>query len=255
MAASEGSRLDADAEAARFAYGEFRSAPYLRHNARRQEHLASLGLDLRGKSVLEVGAGVGDHTTFFLDRGCSVVSLEPRDENCRVFEMALAQLAETGYEGLARHQLVQGEVASLDDCIRGSFEVVYCYGLLYHLADPLAALQALSRRSTELLLLETRVSFGAHEAINPEAEQAGHPTQAVGGMGCRPTRPWLFARLKELFAHAYVPRTQPSHDEFPVDWTAPPAEEHAARAVFVASRRPLENPALLDYLPERQERC
>lgn len=40
----------------------FHSIFYLRHNARRQEHLATLGLDLGNKSVLEVGAGIGDHT-------------------------------------------------------------------------------------------------------------------------------------------------------------------------------------------------
>ena len=54
----------------------FRSPQYRRHNARRQEHLASLGLDLRHKSVLELGAGVGDHTVFFLDRDCVVTSVE-----------------------------------------------------------------------------------------------------------------------------------------------------------------------------------
>src|ERR1700682_5619401 len=56
----------------------FHSSSYLRHNASRQEHLATLGLDLNNKSVLEVGAGIGDHTTFFLDRGCEVLCTAPR---------------------------------------------------------------------------------------------------------------------------------------------------------------------------------
>src|SRR5258706_7389962 len=56
----------------------FRSLGYLRHNQRRQEHLASLGLELADRSVLELGAGVGDHTTFFLDLGCTVTAVEPR---------------------------------------------------------------------------------------------------------------------------------------------------------------------------------
>jgi 16S rRNA A1518/A1519 N6-dimethyltransferase RsmA/KsgA/DIM1 with predicted DNA glycosylase/AP lyase activity len=41
----------------------------------------AIWLDLVGKSVLEVGAGVGDHTLYFLDRDCAVVSLEARGEN------------------------------------------------------------------------------------------------------------------------------------------------------------------------------
>jgi len=52
----------------------FLSYHYQRHNQRRLEHLASLGLDIAGCTVLEVGAGIGDHTSFFLDRGCEVVT-------------------------------------------------------------------------------------------------------------------------------------------------------------------------------------
>ncbi len=57
---------------------------YLRHNQRRQEHLASLGLPIAGASVLEVAAGIGDHTSFFLDRGCSVLSTEARQESLAI---------------------------------------------------------------------------------------------------------------------------------------------------------------------------
>jgi hypothetical protein len=54
-------------------------------NARRREHLAGLGLPIAGRDVLEVGAGIGDLTSFFLDRGCSVASIEPRPENRACF--------------------------------------------------------------------------------------------------------------------------------------------------------------------------
>ncbi|MEG4231950.1 hypothetical protein QUA40_07545 [Microcoleus sp. Pol11C3] len=51
---------------------------YLRHNQRKLEHLASLGLDIVGKTVLELGAGIGDHTSFFRDRSCEVIVTEGR---------------------------------------------------------------------------------------------------------------------------------------------------------------------------------
>ncbi|HUK57003.1 MAG TPA: SAM-dependent methyltransferase, partial [Nitrospiria bacterium] len=38
----------------------FLSYHYQRHNQRRQEHLASLGLNIQGATVLEAGAGIGD---------------------------------------------------------------------------------------------------------------------------------------------------------------------------------------------------
>ena len=63
---------------------EFHSLYYLRINQRRQEHLATLGLDFWEKSVWEVSAGMGDHTTFFLDRNCKVTCTEVRPELLKV---------------------------------------------------------------------------------------------------------------------------------------------------------------------------
>ena len=62
---------------------DFWSGHYTRHNQRRQEHLASLNLSIAGRTVLETGAGLGDHTGFFLDRGCNVIVTDARPENLR----------------------------------------------------------------------------------------------------------------------------------------------------------------------------
>jgi len=233
----------------------FRSPWYQRHNQRRQEHLASLQLDLVSKSVLEVGAGVGDHTVYFLDRDCTVVSLEARRENCQLFGEAMQALNASGYSNASRSKLVQGDVESLNGAITGNFDVVYCYGLLYHLEDPDAALSAMAARCLDLLLLESCVSFGGHDALNPVSESRSDPTQSFRGGGCRPTRPWVMNKLKALFAHVYVPRTQPAHEEFPLDWTGEQPSDRLTRATFVASRRPIVNEQLLDFLPERYTRC
>ena len=44
-------------------------------------HLASLGLNIAGKKVLEVGGGIGLHTCFFESLGCEVLFTEARPEN------------------------------------------------------------------------------------------------------------------------------------------------------------------------------
>ena len=233
------------------AVGLFHSPDYIRHNARRLEHLASLRLPLANATVLEIGAGIGDHTTFYLDRGCTVTSVEARPENCQVFVSHLGSL--TGYDAeRARVSLVAGDAEFLAGAVEGTFEIVHCYGLLYHLHDPEAALAVMASVCTRLLLLETCVSFGSDEEVNTRREPASDPTQAVHGIGCRPTRPWVFSRLKRLFPHVYVPRTQPAHREFPLDWSAPPPGA-LHRAVFVASRSPLQNDLLLGEIPQTQE--
>jgi hypothetical protein len=88
-------------------------------------------------------------------------------------------------------------------------EVVYCYGTLYHLSRPLEALEFLSRCCSGMLLLETCVSYGDREELNPVPERAYTPSQAVSGQGCRPTRPWIYTRLKRHFEYVYLPTTQP----------------------------------------------
>jgi SAM-dependent methyltransferase len=228
----------------------FRGGYYIRYNARRLEHLASLGLDLYDRTVLEVGAGVGDLTSFFLDRGCKVTSVEARAEN-------IQRCAETFKRG-EHHptvgiRLIQSDVESLSQVVHEQFEIVFCYGLLYHTRDPELVLRLLAERCSDCLLLETCVSVGEGEAVNPVVEDTALASQSFHGEACRPTRPWVFNRLRELFDFVYVPVTQPSTGEFPLDWTVP-AEQPLTRAVFIGSRRPLESPLLLDHLPSRQRR-
>ena len=230
----------------------FKNPQYQRHNSRRLEHLASLRLPLRGKSVLELGAGVGDLATFFLDRDCTLVSIEPRPENCAIFADMMASLIKAGYTRAQNGRLITGDVESLERLVSGTFDIVFCYGLLYHLKNPESMLTVMASRCTDLLLLETCVSFGRDESINSLNEPVSDPTQAFDGYGCRPTRSWIFNRLKMLFPYVYVPCTQPAHDEFPLDWTAPVQTSGYTRAIFVGARAPLENPLLLADLPDHQ---
>lgn len=225
---------------------EFRSDEYLRHNARRLEHLASLALPLAGNRVLDLGAGIGDHAGFYLDRGCSVTAAEARPENLAVLSTRFPNVPTVRLD-METPQPVAGS----------PFDVIHCYGLLYHLRNPQAALEFVNAHCGRMLLLETCVSFGAEKAINLLAEPQANPTQAVSGMGCRPTRGWVFAELQRHFAYVYIPKTQPNHREFPLDWTAP--EKHRAlsglqRSVFIASRTPLAHDGLCEHLLDVQIR-
>jgi SAM-dependent methyltransferase len=221
----------------------FHTWHYLRHNARRLEHLASLGIPVFNKSVLEVGAGIGDHTHYYLDRGCKVTITEPREENLiylrkRYPEMDVREL----------------DLERPNSNVEGRWDVVHCYGLLYHLQNPGPALQFMAKRNGSLLLLETCVSFGSGMKENLTPEDQKMATQAFSGTGCRPTRDWIVEELKKLYEHVYCTKTQPNHDEFPLDWTRPEAHKGLSRAVFVASRQPLDTPALTKEIPLLQIR-
>ncbi len=223
----------------------FESPHYMRHNQRRLEHLASLGLDLNRKSVLELGAGIGDHTNFFLDRECSVLITEARTDNLAVIKSRYPD-CETKYLNL--------EEPPSD--FHRSFEIVYCYGILYHLANPELALKFAAPLCKDLFLLETCVSFRETGSINNVQEDINDSTQSISGIGCRPTRQWIFDQLKTLFQFVYMPITQPWHEEFPIDWTTEPPRSlnNLQRAIFIGSRKKIENPNLVEQIPMKQYR-
>ena len=220
----------------------FHSNHYLRHNARRLEHLASLRIPVARNNVLEVGAGIGDHSHYYADRGCQVTVTEYRESNLRYLKKHYPQ-----YDV---RQLNMENPVELDF----KFDIIHCYGLLYHLQNPERAIEFLSNHCQSMLFLETCVSFGDDEQVNLVQEDLKNPTQAAFGTGCRPTRPWIFRQLQKHFQFVYIPKTQPNHEEFPIDWTSSENHQGLARAIFIASKKVIDNDALTTELLNRQER-
>jgi len=225
-------------------HADFFSPSYQQNNLARLQHLESLGLDFARKNVLEVGAGTGDHSLFYLYRNCRLLAVEGRP-----------RLATK----LSRRLGIRVEVVDVDRSPEklerlGRFDLIHCYGLLYHLSDPGRFLTSASRVA-DCLLLETCVSFGREPRLNNCWEPKSVLSQAIHGQGCRPSREWVFQELKLRFEHVYATRTQPRHPEFPTDWTeADPQAAKLMRAVFVASHTPISNPNLLAELPCKQAR-
>ena len=221
----------------------FLSYHYQRHNQRRLEHLAGLGLNIAGSTVLEVGAGIGDHTSFFIDRGCQVVTTDARQENIRILR--------SRYPVRVLHLDLDDPPETFNEL----FDIIYCYGLLYHLKNPTNAIEFMSSCCRKMLLLETCVSFGDEDLLNTCIEDALNPTQAISGTGCRPTRRWIYNQLKRHFEFVYLPITQPNYEEFPIDWTSPPhLNKTLTRAVFIASRQKIINKLLVEEIPMKQKR-
>jgi SAM-dependent methyltransferase len=219
----------------------FETPDALHINQARLDHLAALGLDLDGKRVIEVGAGVGLLTGFFEARGCSVVSTEGRADN-------VAEIRRR-FPSRRVHQVDLDRDPDL--AALGRFDIAFCYGTLYHLTKPEEALRALAGVA-DLLLLETCLTPGSHVDVHLVREGPS-ANQALAGIGCRPTRPWIMDRLCRMWGHAYTTIDQPNHPDFEVDWVVP-YKHGNHRAVFVASRTPLDAATLTETLPDRQTR-
>ena len=216
----------------------FDSGGYRMINKLRLDHLESLGLDLARKEVLELGPGVGDLTKFFLNKGSEVMCVEGREEN-------VGELIRRNYS-VVQYDLDDG--LPTDD----TFDIVFAFGILYHLQRPAQALEAWAEACDELLLIELCVTPGDELEVNWCEETIEDVRSSINGVGCRPTRAWVFNQLQQLFTYVYVPTTRPPHEEFPADWNNI-TTKGLTRAFFVASRNRLDNPLLAPELLMQQE--
>lgn len=220
----------------------FLSKHYQLHNIARLKHLDSLGLDLYNKSVIEFGAGIGDHTYFYLLKNCEVFSTDARPE--------LVEMIQRRFGNKTMVLNIENEIDKI--YMLPKFDIIHCYGILYHINNPEEFLRALKGKGS-LLLLETCVSsdFVIDDNYIVD-ENKSSSTQAISGKGSRPTRGWIYNLLKEIYPFVYIPKTQPDHPEFPKDWTIDfkNPREDLKRAVFIASEVKLSKESLTNTLPK-----
>jgi FkbM family methyltransferase len=236
---------------------EFHRHDYLELNRARLEHLESLALPIEGKSIVELGAGIGDLTPFLLSKSQRVTAIEGRSQDVTIMQ---GRYPREDYPGL---QIVQMDVSAPRHLPEAPYDVVFCYGLLYHLQNPAAFLDWLKEITGGLLLLETRVSCGVGPGPHPVTEDRGIPSRALEESGCRPDREWLFDELRRRFQNVYLTRTQPDRWDFPKDWedirsqqsdgTALDTNPATGRTIYVASCEPLAIPTLSPKFFEKYE--
>ncbi len=205
-------------------------------NVARLNHLDSLGLDLSGKRVLDVGCGVGHLAQFFVKRGCEVVCVDGREENINRLHSI--------YPGLVAHSIANVETESLSDF--GAFDIVFCYGLLYHTENPIAALRNIASVGSDLLLLETMICDYDSPVLRIE-DETKTVSQGLKGLGCRPSPSFVVVGLNRVgFKYVYAPKYPPQHQEFRFEWknNLDSWRNGPMRSIFIASRTALDNPNL-----------
>jgi SAM-dependent methyltransferase len=113
----------------------------------RQKHLAKILPDCMKqyglRTAMDAGCGVGYFSGFLLDLGFQVTAFDARPSNIE--------------EARRRHPGVSFHVADMEDRALeqfGQFDFVLCYGLIYHLENPMRAFRLLRALTGKLMLLE-----------------------------------------------------------------------------------------------------
>ncbi|HEY7932659.1 MAG TPA: DUF1698 domain-containing protein [Solirubrobacteraceae bacterium] len=137
--------------------------------------LAALELPpLTGKSVLDIGAWDG-YFSFAAERlgAARVVALDSviwHNVSKAPFELARKQLG-------SKVEDIELEVLEISPDTVGMFDVVLFMGVLYHMRDPMAALEAVASVTKELLVLETLTDMN----FSPRKAVAFYPGTYFGG--------------------------------------------------------------------------
>ena len=205
-------------------------------NLARLEHLESCNLPLEKKRVLDVGCGIGHLAQFFVLKDCEIVCLDGRPENVEKLRR---------YSPEIRTEVIDVETGSFSEL--GTFDIVFCYGLLYHLENPLHVLKRLAEVCKEMILIETMVT-DSKLPLTILVRESPDLNQSLSGIGNRPSPSYVLTGLEAAgYPFLYVPKTPPSHPDFTYTWKNNlqyTRNRHNLRAVFIGSRVPFSNPRL-----------
>ena len=113
---------------------------------------AHFGDRLPSSRAVDVGCHEGYYTFSLREMGVAeVLGLDFREDNLRRARFVAQQL------GIQQVQFQQADAEELNPADFGEFPLTLCYGLLYHVENPMRVLRRLHALTGELLVLETQV--------------------------------------------------------------------------------------------------
>jgi len=116
--------------------------------------------DLRGKRVLDVGCAEGLYSFECERRGAEVVAIDNLERMKRPDEKQYAWVGNRGFEVAkailgSNVKFINMDVCDIDPSEMGKFDIVLLLGVLYHLKNPMLALEKLSEVTKEQLIIES----------------------------------------------------------------------------------------------------
>ncbi len=186
---------------------EFDQRRYLRLIDARGETIRRVVGELNGAlglaTALDAGCGVGFFAQILQECGLSVGAFDARIEN--VLE-ARKRFPEIPFE--------QGDIESPGIATLGKFDLTLCFGLLYHLENPMLAIRHLRVLTGKGLLLESMCIPGSGAGMVLREEPAA-ADQSLTDIALCPSEACLVKMLYRAgFAGVYRVADLPDHDDF-----------------------------------------
>jgi len=190
--------------------------------------LREVGAPLGLRAAIDVGCSLGYFCGVLRSLGLDVTGVEGRSEN--------AEEAKRRNPGIIFHTL------SVEDprvCGLGSYDLVFCFGLLYHLENPFLAIRHLHAMTRRLLLVEA-VVFPGEAPVLGLVDESDKEDQGLNHVALYPTEACLVRMLYRTgFSFVYRFSPLPSHPGYRVRGGLP-----RVRTMLAASFEPLASSAL-----------
>lgn len=159
----------------------------------------SLGL----KTTLDVGCGLGFFSGYLQSLGLQVTAVDGRKENT---EEAARRFPDIPF------QVMNVEDPSLRSL--GQFDVVFCFGLLYHLENPFGVIRHLQAMTAKLLLVES-VCFPGTGPMMALVDEELNEAQGLNHFAFYPTEDCLVKMFYRAgFRRVYRFAKMPDHPDF-----------------------------------------
>jgi SAM-dependent methyltransferase len=191
----------------------------------------SLGL----RSALDLGCGLGYFSEMLSSCGFEVRAVDGREEN---IEEARRRYPNISFEQLNAEDVRLREL--------GEFDVVLCFGLLYHLENPLLTIRHLNAMTSQVLLVES-VVFPGEEPIMGLVDESPYEDQGLNHFAFYPTEACLEKMLYRAgFAHVYELAPMPDHPAY-----RDGKETRKTRTMLAAAHKPLVCERLVSVVEPR----
>jgi SAM-dependent methyltransferase len=165
--------------------------------------LEELNRNFQLSNAADIGCGVGHFSKFLHDFGFHVTGIDGREEN--------VQECKRRYPDIAFRQ---GNAEDLRPEQVGTFDLVFCFGLLYHLENPFRAIRNLYGLTRQVLLVESMCAPGANPSMEL-LDEGKVLNQGLNYVAFYPTESCLVKMLYRAgFPFVYGFTNLPPHEEF-----------------------------------------
>jgi 2-polyprenyl-3-methyl-5-hydroxy-6-metoxy-1,4-benzoquinol methylase len=165
--------------------------------------LAELKPMLNLQTAVDVGCGLGYFSGFLRSLGMQVTAVDGREENVE--------------ETQRRNPSIKVHCYNAEDSglrTLGRFDLVFCFGLLYHLENPLLAIRNLQAMMGKLLLVEG-VIFPGSDPVMALIDEEIHEDQGLNHIAFYPTEACLVKMLyRSGFSSVLRLVQQPAHSHY-----------------------------------------